>query len=438
MVLTVVKSILQVGGLAGRFATNVVNDQAGWRFQRPVTRLTFEKLVNRTMARRTDWIGDHLDKLEQDGLLRRLQTRESPPVSGMVQLDGQSLVNFGSNDYLGLAADERLVDAVKHYSGQLGWGSGASSLISGRGTLHRRLEQELADFYQAEAALLFPTGFAANLGVVTSLVGRGDHVFSDQLNHASIIDGCRLSGATIGVYRHNDMDHLSELLESSPASGRRLIVTDALFSMDGDLAPLQPLARLADQYQAMLVVDEAHATGVLGADGRGACRLADIESQVDLRVGTLSKAFGSMGGYIAGSRPMIEWIYNHSRSYMFSTAQPEAISAASLAALEVIRCEPERRKRLLTRAGQLRERVQELGLEVGHSIAQIVPIVLGENRRAVSASRQLRDLGLFVPAIRPPAVPNRLARLRISLSSEHTEEQLEQLCESLALLKRPG
>ncbi|MCH2181266.1 MAG: 8-amino-7-oxononanoate synthase [Mariniblastus sp.] len=390
------------------------------------------------MARRTDWIDEQLDELERHGRLRHLQTRESPPVAGRVQLNGQSLINFGSNDYLGLAADERLVDAVKHYSGQLGWGSGASGLVSGRGTLHRRLEQELADFYRTEAALLFPTGFAANVGVVTSLVGRGDTVFSDQLNHASMIDGCRLSGATICVYRHNDMDHLSDLLESSPASGRRLIVTDALFSMDGDLALLKPIAQLADQHQAMFVVDEAHATGVLGADGRGASQQANIESDVDLRVGTLSKAFGSMGGYVAGSRQLIQWIYNRSRSYMFSTAQPEAISAASLVALEVIRSEPERRNRLLERAGQLRQKLQGIGLDVGNSSAQIIPIVLGDNQLAVSASQQLRDRGLFVPAIRPPAVPNRLARLRISLSSEHTEEHLDQLCESLSMLKQPG
>ena len=390
------------------------------------------------MAKRTAWIGDQLDELQELGLLRELQTRESPPVSGMIQLDGQSLVNFGSNDYLSLAADERLVDAVKHFSGQLGWGSAASGLVSGRGTLHRRLEEELADFYQTEAALLFPTGFAANVGVVTSLVGAGDTVFSDQLNHASIIDGCRLSRATIVVYRHNDVEHLAEQLESSPASGRRLIITDALFSMDGDLACLASLAKLADQHQAMLVVDEAHATGVLGADGRGACQQAGIEAEVDLRVGTLSKSFGSMGGYIAGSRQMIQWVYNRSRSYMFSTAQPEAISAATLAALEVIRSEPERRQQLLQRAAQLRERLEAMGLDVGQSSTQIVPIVLGDNELSVATSARLRELGMFVPAIRPPAVPNRLARLRVSLCSAHTEKQLDQLCASLSVLKLRG
>ncbi len=434
MSLAAMKGILQVGGLSGRFDTIVANDQHGRDLQDPAKAPMLDEVANRPMARRTNWIGNELSDLDRQGLLRQLQTRESPPVSGMIQIDGQQMVNFGSNDYLGLAADERLVDAVKHYSGQLGWGSGASGLISGRGTLHRRLENELARFSQAEAALLFPTGFAANVGAVTSLVGRGDTVFSDQLNHASIIDGCRLSGATICIYRHNDIDHLSELLESCSASGRRLIITDAVFSMDGDIAPLEPISRLADQYQAMLVVDEAHATGVFGASGRGACEQFDVESCVDLRVGTLSKALGSMGGYIAGSSELIQWIYNKSRSYMFSTAQPEAISAASLVALEIIQSEPQRRKKLLELSRQLRQRIKGLGFDVANSTTQIIPLIVGDNQTALSLSQKLRKHGFFVPAIRPPAVPNQLARLRISLSCQHDELQLEQLCECLSAL----
>ena len=300
------------------------------------------------MTKRLNWIADELDTLSGQGLLRELQTRESPPVAGMVQLDGVALVNFGSNDYLGLAADERLIDAVKHCSGQHGWGAGGSSLVNGRGTLHRRLEQEIARFKKTEAALLFPTGFAANVGAVTSLVGRGDTVFSDELNHASLIDGCRLSGASIHVYRHHDTSHLAELLQAASGAGRRLIVTDSVFSMNGDVAPLDALAELAEQYEAMLLVDEAHACGVLGHCGRGACEQLAVESRVDLQVGTLSKAFGSLGGYIAGSDELIQWICNRARTYMFSTAQPEAISAASLAALEIVQADAPRRLRVLS------------------------------------------------------------------------------------------
>ena len=384
------------------------------------------------MVQRTDWIGEELGELQRQGLLRHLQVRESPPVSGMVQIDGQSLINFGSNDYLGLAADVRLVDAVKQFSGQLGWGAGASAVVNGRGALHCRLENELAQFSQSESALLFPTGFAANVGVITSLVRQGDQVFSDQLNHASIIDGCRLSGAAINIYRHSDIDHLAELLATSSASGRRLIVTDSIFSMDGDLAPLEEIARLAEQYGAMFVVDEAHATGVLGDKGRGACEQLNVESAVDVRVGTLSKALGSMGGYVSGSHDLIQWIYNRARSYMFSTAQPEAISAASLAALKVVQSEPQRREKLLKMSDQLRRRIKEIGFNVANSSTQIIPILIGDNQAVVKLSQKLRSEGLFIPAIRPPAVLDGKARLRISLTSQHQSDQLDRLCECLA------
>ena len=386
------------------------------------------------MTKRLNWIADELDTLSGQGLLRELQTRESPPVAGMVQLDGVALVNFGSNDYLGLAADERLIDAVKHCSGQHGWGAGGSSLVNGRGTLHRRLEQEIARFKKTEAALLFPTGFAANVGAVTSLVGRGDTVFSDELNHASLIDGCRLSGASIHVYRHHDTSHLAELLQAASGAGRRLIVTDSVFSMNGDVAPLDALAELAEQYEAMLLVDEAHACGVLGHCGRGACEQLAVESRVDLQVGTLSKAFGSLGGYIAGSDELIQWIGNRARTYMFSTAQPEAISAASLAALEIVQADAPRRLRVVESASRLRQILNGLGFNTAGSSTQIIPLIVGDNDRAVAMSRELRNRGFYVPAIRPPAVPNHLARLRISLSSEHTEDQLQRFCDCLTAM----
>ena len=386
------------------------------------------------MTKRLNWITDELDALSGQGLLRELQTRESPPVGGMVQLNGVALVNFGSNDYLGLAADERLIDAVKHFSGQCGWGAGGSSLVNGRGTLHRRLEQEIARFKKTEAALLFPTGFAANVGAVTSLVGRGDAVFSDELNHASLIDGCRLSGASIHVYRHRDTSHLAELLQAASGAGRRLIVTDSVFSMNGDVAPLDALAELAEQHEAMLLVDEAHACGVLGHCGRGACEQLAVESRVDLQVGTLSKAFGSLGGYITGSDELIQWICNRARTYMFSTAQPEAISAASLAALEIVQADAPRRLRVVESASRLRQILNGLGFNTAGSSTQIIPLIVGDNDRAVAMSRELRNRGFYVPAIRPPAVPNHLARLRISLSSQHTEDQLQRFGDCLTAM----
>ena len=386
---------------------------------------------------RLNWIEQQLQHLESNDLLRRLATRESPPVAGLVQIDGQQFINFGSNDYLGIAASEEMVNAVNHYVSQLGWGAGASPLVNGRGTLHRRLEQELADFEETEAALLFPTGYAANVGTICSLVGKSDVVFSDELNHASIIDGCRLSGAQVLVYRHNDMDHLESLLtESKSSAGRRLIVTDGLFSMDGDLAPVPKLVELAQRFDAMLMVDEAHATGVFGDQGRGVCEHFGIEQQVDVRVGTLSKALGSLGGFIVGPQSLIDWVCNRARTYVFSTAQPEAIAGASLAALKIVREQPQRRERLLELANRLRGQLSELGFETGNSESQVIPILVGESELAVNMSKQLRAKGIYIPAIRPPSVPSGNARLRLSLSSDHTDAQIDSLVSVLKQLFR--
>ena len=386
------------------------------------------------MTKSLEWIEAELKNRKQMDLLRDIRTRESPAVAGQVQIAGKPYLNFGSNDYLGLASDNRLVEAVKHFSGQLGWGSGSSPLITGHGVLHRKLETELANFKNEESALLFPTGFAANVGVITSLVGVGDVVFSDALNHASIIDGCRLSGAKICVYRHNDCDDLAEQLGQKSGARRRLVVTDGLFSMDGDFAKLPRLAELADEFDAMLMVDEAHATGVFGEQGRGVCELLEIEKRADIRVGTLSKSFGSFGGFVTGNRSLIQWIYNSARSYIFSTAQPEAISAASLAALEIVQNEPERRHRLHELAFNLRHQLCQLGFDIGKSESQIIPILIGANKEALKIEKQLRDNGIWVPAIRPPSVPQGQARLRISLCSEHRPEHMESLCDNLKKL----
>lgn len=372
-----------------------------------------------------DWIEDELRELEASGLRRRLATRTSPQAA-TVTIDGQELINFGSNDYLSLAAEclnDAVIDAIRTH----GWGSGASSLVTGRGSLHAELEAALGEFEATEAALFFPSGFAANVGAITSLAGKGDVIFSDAKNHASIIDGCRLSGARVQIYPHGDIDYLRMMLPQASAFRRRLIVTDGLFSMDGDLAPLCDLAALAEQFDAMLMVDEAHATGVFGDHGRGTVEYWGVEDGVHVRVGTLSKAAGSIGGFVVGSRSLIEWIANRARPYVFSTAPPEAIAAAGLAALQRIKDEPHRRTELLSRADQLRRRLITLGCDTGESASQIIPIIIGEPQATMRFTASLRERGFFVPGIRPPTVPDGESLLRISLSYSHTDAMIAAL-----------
>ena len=283
--------------------------------------------------------------------------------------------------------------------------------------------------------MLFPSGFAANLGTIATLVGRGDIVFSDAKNHASIVDGCRLSGAQIQVYPHADADTLGQLLGQATSFRRRLIVTDSLFSMDGDLAPLIPIARLAQLANAMLMVDEAHATGVFGEQGRGVAEHLGVERAVDIRVGTLSKALGSVGGFVAGSQRLIDWLTNRARPYVYSTAPPEATAAAGLEALRLVRDEPERRTTLLARAARLRQRLQHAGWLTGHSESQIIPVIVGDPRRTTQLADHLRERGLLVPAIRPPTVPQGESLLRISLSYAHTDQMIDRLANELVLCR---
>ena len=376
------------------------------------------------------WIDDELAALERQQLRRRLALRGGPQAA-CVQMDGRALVNFGSNDYLGLAADPRLsravVEAVRHE----GWGSGASPLVTGHATAHQRLADRLAEFEGAEAVLVFSSGFAANAGTIAALVGPGDVVYCDHKNHASLLDGCRLSRADVRPYPHANHERLAALLAQSGRYRRRLITTDALFSMDGDLAPLAPLAELAERYEAMLLVDEAHATGVFGRHGRGISERLGVEARVHVRIGTLSKALGCVGGFVAGSRPLVEWLANRARPYVFSTASPAATAAAALAALDIVCQEPERRERLLARAETLRSALVGQGWNVGSSASQIIPLVLGDAERAVRLSARLREQGLFVPAIRPPTVPDGEACLRISLTAGHTEEMIGALLDAL-------
>lgn len=376
------------------------------------------------------WIDDELATLDALGLRRSL--RERAGRQGVeIELGGRRVINFGSNDYLGLAADPRLAQAAADAMQGEGWGSGASPLIAGRSAAHVALERRLAEFEGTEAALVFSSGFAANSGTIAALAARGDIIFSDAHNHASIIDGCRLSGARVQIYPHLQLDHLRPMLEQARSFRRRLIVTDSVFSMDGDFAPLAELAHLADEFDAMLLVDEAHATGVYGEHGRGFCEARGVEAGVHVRVGTLSKAVGSMGGFVAGPQSLIDWLANRARSYVFSTAPPAAWCAAAIAAIDIVQREPQRRVRLVENAVALRARLRRQGWNTGESTSQIIPIYIGEAEPTMQLAARLLERGLFVPGIRPPSVPDGQSLLRVSLSSAHTPEMIDELCIAL-------
>lgn len=380
------------------------------------------------------WLDHELSRLQQQGLSRQLSTRVGRQAVRST-LDSQELVNFGSNDYLALAADPKIVEAARQALVEEGWGSGASPLVGGRSYSHQHLEEHLSRFEATEASLLFTSGYAANASTIPTLVSRGDVIFGDEKNHASIIDGCRLSQAHVQIYKHTNCRHLEQLLESSDRFRRRLIVTDSLFSMDGDLAPLPELANLAKRFDAMLLVDEAHATGVFGKCGRGVAEHLGVESHIDIRVGTLSKALGSVGGFISGRRALIDWLANRARLYVFSTALPAAASRAALASLEIIHGQPQRRHQLLSRATDLRNDLKNQGWDVGHSTSQIIPLLVGLPDRAVNLSTALRARGLYVPAIRPPSVPQGQSLLRISLSYGHSPEMVANLLSTLNELR---
>jgi len=385
------------------------------------------------------WIGDELQRLDAMHLRRRLAVRSSTQHPLKVVIDGRAMANFGANDYLGLAADPRIAQAAASAAVQHGWGSGASPLVTGRSQVHAELETAVAEFEGAGAALSFTSGYAANVATVTALVSKGDIIFSDARNHASIIDGCRLSGATVQVYRHADVDHLRELLSaaaSAVASGgadyrRTLIVTDSLFSMDGDFAPLAALAQLASDYGAMLMIDEAHATGVWGEQGRGVASQMQVEDGVHVRSGTFSKALGSVGGFVAGTAELIHWLANRGRPFVFSTALPPAVAAASLCAMQLARDEPHRRTRVQQLAAYVRESVAAQGWSTGASSSQILPIIVGDPQRTMQLAAQLAAAGLLAPGIRPPSVPVGQSLLRISLSAGHSDAIIETLLHEL-------
>jgi 8-amino-7-oxononanoate synthase len=360
--------------------------------------------------------------------------RACPPLAGADRtrpsLEGRRLLSFCSNDYLGLSDHPALNDAAAHSASHSGFGAGASRLVSGDLPEHRALERSLADFLGAPAALLFPTGYQANIGVITALTGREDLVVSDAANHASLIDGCRLSRAQIAVYPHRDAAAARALLaEAGPLHRRRFLVTESLFSMDGDLAPLPALAEAARAHDAALVVDEAHAFGVLGPGGTGLCRAAGVSP--DVLIGTLGKALASHGGFVAGSADLRAILINRARTFIFTTAGPAPVAAAALAALTLCRGEEghSRRQALQERIRQLRT-----ALRLPPDGGPILPVILGADGAALESSARLRERGLFVQAIRPPTVPEGTARLRVTLSAAHSLDDVAELIAALDAL----
>jgi 8-amino-7-oxononanoate synthase len=377
-----------------------------------------------------DWLEQDLTALSESGLRRtrrKLQSGQGP----RVRLEGRELINFASNDYLNLASDPRLARAAARAAKRYGTGAGASPLVTGLLPPLRKLERDLARWEETEAALVFASGFAANLAVVGSLAGHGDAIFSDDLNHASLIDGCRLSRAAVHVYRHADAAHLEELLRREGAKARRrLIVTDSVFSMDGDLAPLTQLWQLAEAHDCLLVIDEAHATGILGAKGRGLSEELPRSSRI-LKVGTLSKALGAQGGFVCGTDLQKKWLVNRARPYVFSTALAPPSAAAARRALAIIEAEPERRRHVNSLARRLRQELVKAGFPETRSASPIVPVIVGDAAAAVEWSARLQERGLLVPAIRPPSVPKGTSRLRVSLSAGHTLDDIGRLVKEL-------
>lgn len=395
------------------------------------------------------WIDDVLSELDEAGLRRRLRQADAPPGPEMT-IDGRRVVQFASNDYLSLASDPRLAEAVACAGRDAGAGATASRLIVGTHPLVTELEAQLAELKHTEAALVLPTGYMANLAAVTALVGRGDAIVADRLCHASILDAAALSRARLVRFDHNDAASLAEKLRATRSARRQLVVTESVFSMDGDVAPLGKLARVAAEHGAMFIVDEAHATGVFGAVGTGMAEELNVDAAaVTATVGTLSKALGGLGGFVSASRRVVELMINTSRSFIFTTGIAPVQAAAALAALEIVRDEPERRARLRRMARELRARLREIGPAWGrlpeaagqgpggllgdaNAESPIIPLVVGEAARAVAMSGSLWQRGIFVPAIRPPTVPRGTSRLRVSLQSGHTDEQVAQLVAALS------
>jgi len=365
-----------------------------------------------------------LEGIEARGLLRAPRTIEGP-VGPRVSIDGRDTLLFCTNDYLGLANHPAVKLAAKGAVDKYGAGAGASRLVAGTLSIHQELEASLAELKGAEAAIVFGSGYLANIGTVSALMQQGDIIYSDALNHASIIDACRLSHASVRVFPHKDTLALEKMLDDDAEFGKRLIVTDGVFSMDGDIAPLPELVRLASEYECYLMVDDAHATGVVGPDGRGTAAHFGLEGHIVIQMGTLSKALGSYGAFVAGTRELIDYLVNRARSFIFTTALPPASAAAALEALRVIGREPHRREQLWNNANLLREGLIALGFDVGSSETFIIPVIISDARECLGMAEALLEEGVFAQAIRPPSVPRGASRLRVVPTAEHSKDDIE-------------
>jgi glycine C-acetyltransferase len=381
--------------------------------------------------KKIQFLVEELDQLRQQGLFRPLRVLGSAQDTEVV-VDGKHVLNLSSNNYLGLTTHPRLKAAMIEATEQWGAGSGAVRTIAGTMTIHEDLERRLAEFKHTEASLVFQSGFTANLGVLQSLVREGDVIISDELNHASIIDGIRLSKAERSIFKHKDMDDLERHLEKHRDKRVKLVVTDGVFSMDGDIAPLPAIVERAERFGALVMVDDAHASGVLGENGRGSVNHFGLDGRVDLQMGTLSKAIGVLGGYVAGAQAVRDFLIHRARPFLFSTSHPPGVAAACIAAIDVLLAEPERIDRLWKNTARFKEGLKRLGFETGASETPITPVIVGKGAVAMEFSDRLFKLGVFAQGIGFPTVPEGRARIRTIVTSVHTDAQLDRALEAFA------
>ncbi|MCL0067421.1 glycine C-acetyltransferase [Peptococcaceae bacterium] len=367
---------------------------------------------------------DELSRLREEGLYNTIRVIGSPQDAWIV-VDGKKMLNFCSNDYLGLANHPEIVSAAKAALDKYGAGPAAVRSIAGTMTLHEELEAKLAEFKGAEALLTFQSGFCSNLAVIPALVGKGDTIFTDELNHASIIDGCRLSRAKRKIYKHCDMASLEEMLNDKDVEGKKLIVTDSVFSMDGDIAPLPDIVELAQKYDALVMVDDAHGEGVLGSHGKGAVDHFHLHGKVDVEVGTFSKAIGTVGGCVAGSKILIEFLKQKARPFLFSSAVTPADVAATIKAVEILERDDSLVKKLWDNANYFKSKMKEQGFDVGNSQTPITPVMIGDAKVAVKMEERLREEDIFAKSIVFPTVPRGKARIRVMISATHSKEDLD-------------
>src|SRR3954463_145791 len=396
---------------------------------------------------RTDplsFLSDELNALKQKGTYFRLRVLDDQQ-DAVCHFDGKQVINLASNNYLGLTTHPKLREAALDATKKYGVGSGAVRTIAGTMKLHMELEEKIARFKNVEACVVFQSGFTANAGTVAAILGKEDFIISDELNHASIIDGARLSKAKILVYRHKDIAHAEEQLKSvADQPGHKLLITDGVFSMDGDIGPLPALCDLAEKYGAIMMVDDAHASGVLGREGRGTIDHFNVHGRVDIQVGTLSKAIGAIGGYVCGSRDLIEFLYHRARPFLFSTGHPPSVTATCIAAFDVLQNEPERIERLWKNTKFFKKELGSLGFNIGGvntpaSETPITPIIIGDGKLTMEFSRELFKEGIFATGIAFPTVAEGKARIRTIMSSEHTQQQMERALEVLGrVAKRMG